>query len=138
MLPMLGLLGEQLSSANTGKAGLPVLSQAAAFSFDQLPKQTSPNGNISRAVIQGKLPTGEIIEMHETTLQPNQMPHAAHKHLHTEFMLIREGTVEFSTNGVPHQLGPGGVGYAASNQMHGIKNVGTTPANYFVIAIGAE
>ena len=53
-------------------------------------------------------------------------------------MLIREGTVEFTANGKPEQLGPGGVGYAASGEMHGLKNIGTAPANYFVIAIGNE
>ena len=53
-------------------------------------------------------------------------------------MLIREGTVEFTANGKPEQVGPGGICFAASNEMHGLKNVGTIPANYFVIAIGNE
>ena len=89
-------------------------------------------------VLTGKLPTGEVIEMHETTLMPGQMPHAAHRHVHCEFMLFREGTVEFTAGGKSQQLGPGGVAYAASGEMHGLKNVGTVPANYFVIAIGTE
>ena len=53
-------------------------------------------------------------------------------------MLIREGAVEFTANGKPERLGPGGLAYAASGEIHGIKNVGSAPANYFVLAIGTE
>src|SRR5437763_10697825 len=92
----------------------------------------------TRAVLHGKLPTGEVVEMHETTLMPGQMPHPAHKHVHTEFMLVREGAVEFTANAKPERLGPGAVAYAASGEMHGLKNVGSAPANYFALAIGTE
>jgi quercetin dioxygenase-like cupin family protein len=53
-------------------------------------------------------------------------------------MCIREGTLEFDNNGKPERIGPGGVVFAASNVMHGLKNVGDTTAQYFVIAIGRE
>jgi quercetin dioxygenase-like cupin family protein len=53
-------------------------------------------------------------------------------------MMIREGNVEFDNNGKPERVGPGGVIFAASNMMHGLKNVGDTNAIYFVIAIGRE
>lgn len=109
-----------------------------AFRFEDLPVHRSPNGNITRPVIRGVLATGEMVEIHETMLMPGQMPHPAHKHAHSEFMMIREGTVEFIMDSHSKQVGPGGVLYAASNEMHGLKNVGTTPANYFVIAIGRE
>lgn len=109
-----------------------------AYAFDKLPVRRSSGGAATRPVFRGKLPTGEMVELHETTLMPGQMPHPAHRHVHTEFMLIREGTVTFLLDGRSEQIGPGGVAYAASGEMHGLKNTGTAPASYFVIAIGVD
>jgi mannose-6-phosphate isomerase-like protein (cupin superfamily) len=86
--------------------------------------------------MKGKLATGEHIETHETTLPPNGYPHPPHHHIHSEMWLIREGTVELTINGTRHRLGPGGLGFVHSNEEHGIKNVGTGPASYYVVAIG--
>lgn len=121
-----------------GSSGEKVLSKSQTWVFDSLPVKTNANGSVGRAVVHGALATGEAVEVHETTLQPGQMPHPAHKHRHSEFMFIREGEVEFDNDGTKEKVGPGGVIFAASNVMHGLKNVGSTPANYFVIAIGRE
>ena len=137
-LPALSLLGSAFAHAQDKPSALPTLNHSRTFSYDQLPAHQAPSGSTGRPVLRGTLPTGEVIEMHETTLLPEQMPHPPHKHEHSEFMLIREGTVEFTANGKPEQVGPGGICFAASNEMHGLKNVGTIPANYFVIAIGNE
>jgi len=147
-LPVLALLGSAFpdhalaaipAMGAQQAAGEPKLpSESEAITFDSLPVHHSANGGASRPVMHGVLPTGETIELHETTLPPGQMPHPPHKHVHTELMLIREGTVDFIMGDKHAELGPGGVAYAASNTMHGLKNVGSSAANYFVIAIGVE
>jgi mannose-6-phosphate isomerase-like protein (cupin superfamily) len=108
---------------------------SATYPFDKLAVQKSNTAEI-RPVLKGSLATGESLEVHETTLLPGSAPHPPHHHEHSEMWLIREGTVELTINGTSSQIGPGGVGFVRSNEEHGIKNVGTTPANYFVVAIG--
>jgi quercetin dioxygenase-like cupin family protein len=110
---------------------------SGSFAFSDLKPQQNANGSGEfRGITQGITPTGERVEVHETALNPRAAPHAPHRHKHSEFWLIREGTVEITINGKSYQLGPGSVAFAASNDLHGIKNIGTGPATYFVVAIG--
>ena len=112
------------------------MAESKVFRFDALPVVKNANGGESRAVMHGTLPTGEFVEVHETMLPPGKEPHPAHKHRNTEFVLIRQGKLEYTgNNGKPEPVGVGDVIYSASNQMHGLKNVGTTNAQYFIVSI---
>ena len=109
--------------------------RSAAFPFADLTPKTT-GAATGRRITKGKTPTGEQVEVHETVLAPGGMPHPPHHHAHSEFWLIREGQVEITISGTPHQLGPGSAAFAASNDEHGIKNIGSEPASYFVVAVG--
>jgi mannose-6-phosphate isomerase-like protein (cupin superfamily) len=108
---------------------------SAMFEFDKLPVERRDHAEV-RHIMKGKLATGESVEVHESTLPPNGYPHAPHHHAHSEMWLIREGTVQLTINGKSHIIGPGGLGFVRSNEEHGIRNVGSVPANYYVVAIG--
>jgi mannose-6-phosphate isomerase-like protein (cupin superfamily) len=134
---VLFLLSGLVSSA-VALEGLPSQDSSlpsTTYPFSELP-MSKANGAEIRPVLKGKLATAESLEVHETTLPPGGMPHAAHHHVHSEMWLIREGTVQLTINGTSHVMGPGSVGFVHSNDEHGIKNVGTTPATYFVVAVG--
>jgi mannose-6-phosphate isomerase-like protein (cupin superfamily) len=108
---------------------------SAAFEFDKLPVVTHEKAEF-RSIMKGKLATGETVEVHETKLPPNGAPHPPHHHVHSEMWLIREGTVELTINGAKSVIGPGGLGFVRTNEEHGIRNVGSTAANYYVVTIG--
>jgi quercetin dioxygenase-like cupin family protein len=109
------------------------------FRLSEMPATPNANGGWGRAVIHGTLPTGEYVECHETMLPPGRMPHPPHQHPNTELVLIREGKVEYSIAGVAQPpVGPGDVIFTASNVMHGMTNVGETPALYFGVSVGKQ
>lgn len=112
------------------------LAHCTAFPFAGLATRLSDGGAVTHDVLRGALPTGELMELHETTIEAGKMPHPPHQHAHVELILVREGTVDFMYAGKSHTLTPGSVGYTAPNEMHGFRNSGPGPATYFIMSVG--
>jgi quercetin dioxygenase-like cupin family protein len=113
--------------------------ESRVLRFSEMPVTPNVNGGWGRAVIHGTLPTGEYVECHETMLPPGKMPHPPHRHTNTELVLIREGKVEYMSEGktLP-PVGPGDVIFTASKVLHGLKNVGEGNALYFVVSVSKQ
>lgn len=87
-----------------------------------------------RDFFQAPTATLDELECHVTTLNPGEIPHPPHKHADEELVIVKDGTLEVQqANDQPRSVGPGSVIFQASNQMHGMRNVGKTVATYYVI-----
>lgn len=109
----------------------PVLG-SAAFDWNSVPVTPTEAGSV-RSFFKERTATLEALEVHVTTLNPGQSPHPPHRHPNEEMIILRQGTVEGLVNGEWKRVGPGSVIFFASNQLHGLRNVGSEPAVYHVI-----
>jgi quercetin dioxygenase-like cupin family protein len=121
--------GAAAATAATPPAPPPLGS--TAVSWEEIEARTG-KGN-SRPIFRSPTATLEELEMHVTHLAPGKEPHPPHQHPEEEVVIIREGTIEALQNGQTRRLGPGSVLFQASNQRHGLRNVGTVPAVYHVV-----
>jgi mannose-6-phosphate isomerase-like protein (cupin superfamily) len=115
---------------------------ARVIPFDGMPVRTMANGGESRDIAHGTLATGETVNLHQSMQVVGATPSALHVIQHSEFILVREGELEFDHEVagqiVAEKVGPGGAIYVAYGTRHALKNVGTVPAKYFVVAIGGD
>jgi len=111
----------------------PAVMGSSVIDWNSIEAKTNANGSV-RNFFQAPTATLDQLECHVTTLNPDRMPHPPHKHLNEELIIIREGTLEVTQNGESKRIGPGSVIFNASNIMHSLKNVGSTPAVYHVIS----
>jgi quercetin dioxygenase-like cupin family protein len=102
------------------------------FDWNNLTPTPNKTGAVRR-VVQEPTATLDELEIHITTLNPGETPHAPHQHPDEELLIVKEGTVESLNNGELKRLGPGSIIFQAANQLHSIKNVGSVPATYHVI-----
>lgn len=124
-----------ISLAFTGIAlaqsvGKPVM-HSSVFNWSDLKAVPTKVGE-SRGVFDAPTPALAEFECHITTLNPGEAPHPPHRHADEELMVIREGALEALQGDKTNIVTTGGIIFEASNELHGLRNIGTNPATYYV------
>lgn len=125
-------------TAAAQSSGSNPLATSRVFSYDQTPSKTAPSGAVGRSFFVGTLATGEAVAAHETLQPAGMIPNPVHRIQHSEFIVVREGTLEFHHDGKVERAGPGSIIYVAYGTLHSVKNIGKGPAEYVVIQVGGD
>ncbi len=116
------------------------LTESMVLDWKELKPEAKPNGE-RRAAFNN--PTGSLanFECHISTLNPGEVSGAAHTHdtagIIEEAILLKEGTIEVQINETRKTVSAGAVIYFAPKDLTAVKNVGKTPAVYFVVSAQA-
>jgi quercetin dioxygenase-like cupin family protein len=105
---------------------------SAVFDWNSIPAKPTEVGSV-RSIFKARTATLDELEMHVTALEPGKTSHPSHRHPNEELIIVKQGTVETLSNGEWKRVGPGSVIFNASNQLHGLRNVGADEAIYHVI-----
>jgi quercetin dioxygenase-like cupin family protein len=106
---------------------------SSIFDWNDVAVKETKTGSV-RTFFRSPTATLDELECHVTTLNPGESSHPPHKHQEEEVIIIKEGMLEALVNGTMKRVGSGSVIFQASNQMHSIKNIGTTSATYHVFS----
>lgn len=123
---VIAVAGIALAQSN----GKPVM-HSCVFNWADLKAVPTKTGE-RRVVFDAPTPALANFECHITTLNPGEAPHAPHRHADEEFMIIKEGTLEALQGDKTNIVTTGGIIFEASNELHGLRNIGTNRATYFV------
>jgi (S)-ureidoglycine aminohydrolase len=102
------------------------------YNWDKL-KAVKEETRIRREIMEGSTTSLSYFEAHVSTLEPGKAPHPPHTHTdQEELIIVKEGRVKITINGVSKVMGAGSIAYAIPGEEHGIENAGTTNAAYYV------
>jgi mannose-6-phosphate isomerase-like protein (cupin superfamily) len=134
LLPALLACGALTPESALGQSALPMLESGV---YKPEASKAGQQGHVSSRYTIGMLKAGNIrLEMHESTQEVGAPHEAVGTHLHSEIWLVREGTLDLTTNGVTRRMVAGDVGICVAGDKHYVQNTGTTPVTYFVVTVG--
>jgi len=100
------------------------------------PKPTKTGTRVS--LVNSPTLTYKKLEVHATSINPGTDSTQAHRHPWLQLFIIKEGSVEFTVDGVKHISGPDSIAYVEANALMSLRNAGNTPCSYTVFSVVTE
>jgi (S)-ureidoglycine aminohydrolase len=101
--------------------------------WDSLKAKTE-NGKTRRFLVEGNTTFLKYFRVHATTIEPGMAPNPPHPNKDAdELFIVKEGKIRVTINNKSKDLEAGGVAVVLADEVHGILNVGSTPATYYVL-----
>ena len=99
----------------------------------KLADATNEGKTIGQAVVHfdGSTAGTRSMQVGRLLLNPGAEPHAPHRHVEEELLIVSRGTGEIYCDGKTYPVRPGAVMYCDPNVEHGIKNTGTRPIEFY-------
>jgi len=124
--------GITLAAVTLAQTAVKPAMSSSAWDWNSLKLLPQPYG-ARREVFLERTPMLDRLDCHITTLNPGQSPHPPKPHDGEELIIIKEGTIEALQNGKTNRVGAGSILFELPNEVQGMRNVGDTPATYFVV-----
>jgi (S)-ureidoglycine aminohydrolase len=106
--------------------------QSQIIHWDSLTAKTE-NGRTRRQLLESTTTHLKYFRIHATTIEAGTAPNPPHPNKDAdELLIVKEGKVEFTIGDKTKIIEAGGVAVVLSDEVHGLKNVGNTPATYYV------
>jgi quercetin dioxygenase-like cupin family protein len=96
--------------------------------------ETIQVGPMTLTFLRSRHDTGGALDMFEMIAQPNARMPVPHYHRDWEETVYGlSGTLTFSVDGTPHEIGPGDSAFVPRGIVHGFNNFGTEPARVLCV-----
>ncbi len=106
--------------------------KSGVYSFSNTKKELKKTG-FRKSILTGETLDFKPFSVHYTTVNEGEKSHDPHKHTTEELIIVKEGEITLTIEGVENQLKVGDVAIIKPNDTHGIVNNGYKKATYLVM-----
>lgn len=107
---------------------------SSVIDWTKLVAKPTPTG-FRRELIDSRTLTYAHLEVHETTMNPGTPASKPHHHPGIELIIMKQGAMDATVDGVTRHAGPGSLIYISSDAVQSMRNPGNVPADYLVIQV---